>query len=134
MHKDKTSIRDEKGRLPLHYALMNHQVTNTQSPYQADLKPAKATAWLEMLIDSFPDGVKVADKALRLPLHYALDSPSGNRDIVKKLVHNYPESLERRDPITGLYPFQQASTSDLDTCFQLLRQAPNLVGSSLHNS
>lgn len=134
MHKDKTSIRDEKGRLPLHYALMNHQVTTKKSPYQAALKPAKAIAWLEMLIDSFPDGVKVADKALRLPLHYALDSPSGNRDIVKKLVHNYPESLERRDPFTGLYPFQQASTSDLDTCFQLLRQAPNLVGSSLHNS
>jgi hypothetical protein len=134
MHKDKTNIFDEKGRLPLHYALMNHQVSTKKSPYQADLKVTKATAWLEMLIDSFPDGVKFADKALRLPLHYALDSPSGSWDIINKLVHNHPESLERRDPITGLYPFQQASTSDLDTCFHLLRQSPNLVASSLHNS
>ena len=134
MHKEKTKMRDDKGRLPLHYSLMNHQSIIEESPNKPVKKETKDNVWVDMLIGSFPEGTKVADKTLRLPLHYALDTPCCNLEVVNKLILNHPESLERRDPITGLYPFQQAAESDLSTSFYLLRRAPNLVASSLHNS
>jgi hypothetical protein len=128
MHPEQVKVRDDKGRLPLHYALMKSRQTET-SP-----RECKDNVWVNMLLESYPEGAKVADKALRLPIHYALDSlktgvDDGNDGIIDKLIHHHPESLERRDPKSGLYPFQQAV--DLSDCFLLLRRAPNLVMASL---
>lgn len=133
MHKEKTQTRDAKGRLPLHYALMNHG--GSDSSNKIDLKSIKDIFWIDMLLESFPEGPRIYDKSCRLPLHYALGlvSSSCRLDVVSKLLAHNPESIERRDPITGLYPFQQAAISDLDSCFYLLRQAPHLVAPSLHN-
>ncbi|KAI2507401.1 hypothetical protein MHU86_7014 [Fragilaria crotonensis] len=133
MHKEKTQTGDAKGRLPLHYALMNHE--GSDSSTKIDSKSIKNNFWVDMLLDSFPEGTKIYDKSCRLPLHYALGLASSpcRLDVVGKLLAHHPESIERRDPITGLYPFQQAAISDLDSCFYLLRRAPHLLVSSIHN-
>lgn len=94
----------------------------------------KKSVWIDTLLDSYRQGARIADKEHRLPLHYALDDSCVETTVVKKLILNHPESLERRDPVSGLYPFQQAAVSNLDTCFHLLRRAPNLVLASLQNS
>ena len=133
MYKEKTQTRDSKGRLPLHYALMNPGGSDFSN--KSDVKSTSDNVWTDMLLESFPEGTRVSDESRRLPLHYALDPSlaSCRLEVVRKLVVHNPESTERRDPITGLYPFQQAATFDLDSCFFLLRRAPHLVASSFHN-
>lgn len=134
IHREQTAKCDERGRLPLHYALMNHQSRSENAMYKPSGVDGKDSVWIDTLLDTYGQGARIADKEHRLPLHYALDTSCVETSVVKKLILNHPESLERRDPVSGLYPFQQAAVSNLDTCFHLLRRAPNLVLASLQNS
>jgi hypothetical protein len=130
--EDGVKTCDFKGRLPLHYALMSHTVS-VRSGYrdnESSSEETKYNVWVDMLIESYPKGARVVDGKGRLPLHYALDAASSQKDNVTKLIQLFPDSVERRDPVTGLYPFQQASLSSISVSFELLRRAPTLVRSS----
>jgi hypothetical protein len=99
------------------------------------------------------NAAKTSDTDGRLPLHLALmvasdvgiktptqpvciEDTSNERKqcarwiVVQKLVDCYPESVELRDPVTGLFPFQLAAASGqvpLESVYVLLRRSPNLV-------
>lgn len=118
---------DAKGRLPLHYALMKYHSTSNKFVEVGKPSILKHKKWIALVINSYPEAARIADKDGRLPLHYALDNSCLPDDLYQSLVQCNPASLERRDPIKGLYPFQQAATINLNVSYQLLRQCPSLV-------
>jgi len=74
----------------------------------------------------------------RYPLHAAVAHRHGWRDGgVRELFHAAPDLLGKRDPMTGLYPFQLAACSvaghaphgtvDLDSIYGLLRARPEAL-------
>jgi ankyrin repeat protein len=125
IHKEKIKIRDEKGRLPLHYAVMNNKLMDFNNLDMT--RSSKENNMVVSLLEIFPDGAKFVDFSNRLPIHYALDCSEINLDVVSSLVSNFPESVNWRDPRSGLYPFQQAGMSDTGVSYYLLRRDPNLV-------
>jgi hypothetical protein len=70
-----------------------------------------------------------------IPLHRALSCKTswcswvGHEGYIQALVKVNPRALEEQDPLTGLFAFQIAAlrTGDLDSVYNLLRMAPNLV-------
>lgn len=124
------------GRLPLHYAAartgyratvpvgVSREVRSMEEP-----SPALEIA------SKFVNATRVADANNQLPLHIAIDtakSSSNDKDggVLSKLLELYPDSLERRDGKTKLYPFLQAAegpNASLNVTFMLLRKNPTLV-------
>lgn len=126
------------GRLPLHYAA-------TRSGYSARVpvgamserfqEISEPPAVLEILRES-PKAARVADANGQLPLHIAIDT-SGSLDkphfeSIQGLLSEYPDSLERRDGKTKLFPWMQASIAKgicVETAFSLLLKNPTLLSS-----
>jgi len=119
-------LRDlQTGSLPIHLALQ-------RNPHATDA--------IDHFLDIYPRSVTMPDGEGRLPIHLALlnSSPSW-----EKILALSPTSLEARDPVTSLLPFQLAAlpnshgeeTADgaeqeldsLTTCFCLLRMSPCLA-------
>jgi len=146
--------------------------TRTSEPAAAQLLRGESIAVLQTAIEaSPPQAARVADGEGRLALHHAIDSfvracsnsgrsymvdahtpPVDNMlQVLGKLVQSHPESLERRDGKTKLYPFLQATAAateyrsppspngfnvpfpdemPLSMVYALLRENPSLVGKS----
>ncbi|KAL3786828.1 hypothetical protein ACHAW5_009233 [Stephanodiscus triporus] len=124
-------LRDsQSGSLPIHLILRHNP---------------RAIDAIELFLDLYPRSLTMPDGDGRLPIHLAIlqKSPMWN-----KVVSMSPISLEARDPVTGLLPFQLAamskpalkddleeptSTDDevelesLSTCYSLLRMSPCLA-------
>ncbi|KAL7485711.1 hypothetical protein ACHAW6_011305 [Cyclotella cf. meneghiniana] len=106
-----------------------------------------ATEAIDHFIQLYPKSVTMPDGEGRLPIHIALlhNSPSWER-----VLEIAPNSLEKKDPVTGLLPFQLAALpistksnegnreedaclslsqelASLTTCFRLLRMNPHLA-------
>lgn len=137
--------KGERGMLPIHHALcdsMKHSYTLSSSPTVF----SQWRSFVFKLLDTCAEQCRVKCHAGRLPLHYVLDHSSGcgnNREqkhpsreemqssrhaIVEKLIELYPECVDQRDPVTGLYPFMMASMDQnisIDTVFCLLRRSPS---------
>ena len=137
--------KGERGMLPIHHALCGSM---TQS-YTSSSSPSIINQWRSFvfkLLDTCAEQCRVKCQAVRLPLHYVLDHSSGCGDnseqknpsgkemqtsrhaIVEKLIELYPECVDQRDPVTGLYPFMMASMDQnisIDTIFCLLRRSPS---------
>jgi len=138
--------RDEYGKLPLHYAVMNCRMINKVELLSSTLHDLPG---YQLLINAFSQAAKIGDLNYRLPIHIALDDHNINNEhnphsdkgkkfikMVQKLVECYPESMERRDPRSFLYPFMQAATlpdcqSSFNIIFNLIRSAPTLVSSGI---
>ena len=135
-HPASVRLRDaQSGSLPLHLALQHNP---------------RATDVIEHFLNLYPRSVTMPDGDGRLPLHLALIWESPTWEIVLSLS---PTTLETRDPVTGLLPFQLAAMSksdnstpendtreggqesddgggeleSLSTCFSLLRMSPCLA-------
>ena len=80
--------------------------------------------WEEILLS--PKAARIASNDGMLPLHNALRT--GGR-MVDALCAAAPETVERRDPETFLYPFLM-ECNDVNTSYKLLRMAPQLVDTS----
>jgi hypothetical protein len=86
----------------------------------------------------YKEATRVVDANHQLPLHILIDTVKQENDnhgasVVSKLLSFYPDSLERRDGKTLLYPFLQAahgSNASVNLSFMLLRKNPTLVSSS----
>ena len=129
------------GRLPLHYAA-------ARTGYRASVPVGvsrevrtmeEPTAAMEVA-SKFLQATRVVDNNYQLPLHIAIETAKetigdGETEAVTELLRLYPDSLERRDGITKLFPFLQASEGpkgSLNMTFMLLRKHPTLVSSALH--
>lgn len=122
------------GRLPLHIFLSNTKQMSKTS--MESLLP---------LIRAYPEAAKVVDcKTGRLPLHAVLALPSSKLipDAVTLLAKAYPESLQMRDPVSKLLPWQLAAANKkggrkdcfgkviCSTIFTLLRADPRAAAVS----
>jgi hypothetical protein len=132
------SVRDAKGRLPLHCAAMRSwhawdwprergQDQMNESP-SVQLLQGETLDVLHIAMELSPlQAAHVADDENRLPLHHAIESfvqacsrtgrtyqENPVRDMLetlRSLVQMYPDSLERRDGKSKLFPFLQASAA-----------------------
>ena len=83
------SMPDERGRLPIHYAVENK--------------------WpIGAILDAYPAAASARDPVSgRLPIHYAVQTqwPIG------AILDAYPAAASVRDPVSGLHPFQLAAVA-----------------------
>eukprot|EP00979_Chaetoceros_neogracilis_P009236 scaffold2098_cov270-Chaetoceros_neogracile.AAC.16 len=66
----------------------------------------------------------------RLMLHIALDSPCTKWELLQSIFEKNANALNQRDPMTGLYPFMQASCNkdlSLENIYRLIRIDPNVI-------
>eukprot|EP00980_Cylindrotheca_fusiformis_P000694 scaffold167_cov110-Cylindrotheca_fusiformis.AAC.22 len=136
IHHDEVLRQDEKGNIPLHYALGNSVFQSKRSSSIEDFEEWKA--FCLDLLRSAPRSSMVADQNSRLPLHlvlhcpgdWLLESRSSREHLIQRLVESFPESVAISDPVSRLDPFMlsaiQGANLSLDTVFFLLRQSPLL--------
>jgi len=147
---------DDQGRLPIHYSVMPStpcEDVALKSTRKDQIEATGYLSWVNFLLDEAPTSSAVADESqLRLPLHYALDScfagtdawgrirtegeapametPSWQQEVIDHLVNAFPDSVERKDPQSCLFPFMQAAANSnvsLDVVFTLLKRSPTLL-------
>lgn len=124
-------IVDKNGDTPLHVVLRASCQTGPGFPYAQD--------FITVLVDANRKSASLVTREGRLALHHGLENGWPCHEV---LLRAAPHSLHRRDPITGLYPFQLAacakptrrksskrarseeSCGDLDVIYSLLRQDP----------
>lgn len=124
------SQRDDKGNLPLHYAVAHASVES-----QAYTKFV-----LEELLKLYPQAASVQDDAGRLPLHVALTGNSRltwHKGGIDLLVASNPEALYTLDETDRLYPVltsalhAMSSRLHLSSTYELLLAAPDVVRHAL---
>ncbi len=98
---------DEQGMLPIHHAVQTPPVTCRFVP--AFLKSKCKKSIVKMLLEEYPESVKIADHSGRLPLHYALESGCVSKRDLMSLIQLYPDSLRIEDPKKRLLPFMLVS-------------------------
>mmetsp|Transcript_27885 Transcript_27885/g.67842 ORF Transcript_27885/g.67842 Transcript_27885/m.67842 type:complete len:710 (+) Transcript_27885:121-2250(+) len=149
IYKDDLLTMDESGNLPLHYALLgNNSLAKLSKPTGDENKKKEkreTTHWNEWaeycqdLITAAPEACGMANERGQLPLHLLLSnrSPGSNSAaqnlhqlLLEKAMEAFPESVQTRDPISGLDPFMLAAMGGedlpLDTIYYLLRGCPSL--------
>jgi len=158
--------RDARGRLPIHYAACRSwhawdwpREDGVSEPAAARLLHGESLAVLQVAMNISPSSVvRVADGDNRLVLHHVIDTfvkacsrpASSTRDgpvqemldFLRQLVRSYPESLQRRDGVSKLYPFLQATAVataqqqtqtyvhdelPLSITYELLREDPSIL-------
>jgi ankyrin repeat protein len=114
--------KDSVGRLPLHEAASRsgYSIKVPLGISQAD-QLIEEESPVHTLLQEFPEGARIADAQLQLPLHCAIEANSSSK-IIEELLRYHPDALERRDGKTGLYPFMQAN--GVEVAFMLLQRDP----------
>jgi hypothetical protein len=98
-HTVDVKARDDQGRTALHHALGAHFYSDTWS-----MNPPINTDLIRVLIEAYPDLVKMKDDQERHPLYYAFQNKAPF-DIIKLFIDIYPEgfkdvSLDKLSPST----------------------------------
>ena len=129
---------DSKGLIPLHRAI------SVAAKRKIGPMAHAASDWgsfVCQLVDASAESCRVETSKGQLPLHLILDfdgddtfaasseeMPQARQTIVEKLISVHPESVDKPDPSTGLYPFMMAAKDRslfIDTVFCLLRHTPS---------
>jgi hypothetical protein len=84
---------------------------------------------IHFFLPTFQWSIKLKDKDGRIPLQTALMRKEAcSLSIICTLLDSQRSSISLKDPLTGLYPFGLAAlTGDLEVCYYLLRQEPDLI-------
>ena len=91
--------------------------------YQTRLSLTELISILDPLLEHYPEAASIPNKDGRFPLHLAIECGRSWYNGVKILQRAAPNVIRRKDPFTGLHPFQLAlasKTCDLTTAYQLL--------------
>ena len=164
---EELAVRDSNGCFPLHHAAKREWYcfdwrNEENGTAAAKLLEGESIELLKNAIRASPANVtRVVDHSGRLVLHHVIEtfvsacsrcrimSPHNDAilsmlETLKNLLQQYPESLERRDGQTKLYPFLQAAASGtihgsqsspsempLSIVYVLLRENPLLVNSAI---
>lgn len=115
--------KDLKGNLPLHVAL-----SSQCSQDESRKRDSNEKSMIEKLIDAHPLGAKVANYEGDLPLHLAIRTRRGFRDILK-ILKAFPGAAAVMDCKSRLYPFMSAAEGEyfsLDVAFFILCLCPEL--------
>jgi hypothetical protein len=145
IHSDKLLEKDRHGMLPIHHAV-NSRFGRCNSSFAVSTGVEDWQIFVSRLLDEAPCQCRMETPSGQLPLHLLLDHSSFSGSsamqnltyeeerqkawhaVVKKLVTMYPESVDQRDSVTGLYPFMMASLNpmlSLDATYHLLRHSPS---------
>jgi hypothetical protein len=96
---------------------------------------------LEILVNANPFAARIESQfgpnKGRLPLHLAVATGKPWNEGIKSVLAAFPEAISRIDPLTGLYPFLQAATTERPECgviLELLKKDPSLAVLSLSSS
>jgi len=125
-HADQICEKDERGLLPLHYAVRNAEGLESQTYTQFVI---------DSLLEACPEAAAVKDEHGRLPLHVAVGDVglTWHKGGVQELALGYTDALRTFDPQSGLVPFLQSavhaihSRLHLSTTLELLLAAPEMV-------
>lgn len=85
---------------------------------------------LNMFVWSYPDSIFQRTAKGRLLLHTALANGLKLSGGLMLMINSPEDSILRRDPITGLFPFMMAARGhdvDLTTVYYLIRRKPSLL-------
>lgn len=154
LYSEEIIEKDSHNFLPIHYTLScGATAFHDKSSTTTHLSRTAVEDWKSFvfnLLEKSTEQCRVKSRESRLPLHYVLDhsaasgchnAPTSNispstkialqlarHAVVEKLIDLYPESVDKKDPITGLYPYMMASIDtglSIDTVFSLLRRSPS---------
>lgn len=81
-----------------------------------------APALIDDFVCRYPDALFMLDRKGRHLIHAALENGIKKSPLLLLMIQGNEESLEERDPATGLYPFMLSD--DLSTIHDLLRRRP----------
>jgi hypothetical protein len=127
------------GRLPLHYAASRNGYCARipVGPMSESIQNITEPSPVLEILRLYPQAAYITDCNGQLPLHIVIDTvrQSGicDWDPIKFLLTQFPDSLERRDGKTKLFPFMQAAIENracLDIIFLLLLENPALARSA----
>jgi hypothetical protein len=84
---------------------------------------------IDLFLPTFQWSIKLKDKDGRIPLQTALMRKEAcSLSIICALLDSQRSSISLKDPLTSLYPFGLAAlTGELEVCYYLLRQEPDLI-------
>jgi len=129
--------RDHCGKLPLHHAVQVRKPSHFSSANAG----SDWTQWVSLLVQQAPRACSMPDDLGRLPLHYAVGFSEASEavdeslhfernKVIQELTRALPQSVESRDPVSGLYPFMMAAAcphTSLESVFWLLRRSPGVA-------
>ncbi len=119
-HKEDVSKLNSDGMLPLHLACGRRSSNGFSC---GDVMAFK-------LLTEYPQAAyKAATKTKRLPIHVAVEARKPLK-LIASLLKAYPNSLNVKDPKTGLWPFLLSAVGNeesVDTSYSLLRADPSIV-------
>jgi hypothetical protein len=163
MYPEELMTRDSRGQLPLHCAASRPwdrwdwpSDDSLNEPIASQLLHRESLGVLRVALTlSPPEAVRIADFENRLVLHHLIDTvvvastrmtKSMREDcleemlrVIQDIIRMYPESLQRRDGFSKLYPFQQATATatsqgsfeyeqfPLSITYDMLRENPTLL-------
>jgi hypothetical protein len=127
-------------RMPLHYAC-SRPGYNLKLPVGAMseyIQTISEASPVTEIVGLFPEASRVSDINGQLPLHIAIDTArlTGlyDWDVFKLLLNPFPESLERRDGKSKLFPFMQAALDSehcLDIIYLILLENPAILNDTI---
>jgi len=141
MYPEQVRQKDETGNLPLHNILSHPSAKWIKvdigwalSRRAKEFLTACNQTMLEMILDKYPMGCKVANRNGRLPLFLAIESGRNWDEGLSIIWKYYPEAAAIRDKATKMYPVMLAAVSDkltLDTVYELIRCHPDIVADGI---
>mmetsp|Transcript_24477 Transcript_24477/g.35800 ORF Transcript_24477/g.35800 Transcript_24477/m.35800 type:complete len:303 (-) Transcript_24477:319-1227(-) len=131
---EKAKQRDQRGMLPLHYAVSCTACSTLEKVSATDII-------VDQLLDLYPFGSRCADNEGRIPLNIALDNHChafswdaitdgenvaeeanggcNRTGVIPRLLASAPEALHTRDSKTKMYPFMLAAVSNGDDKYKV---------------
>ena len=109
-HNVNVREEDEKGRTALHLALGARDENSSFGGFGGDLWPKDTPINIELirvLLELYPDGVKVKNNIGELPLHTACEK-NAPIDVIKLLIDLYPDGVKEKNIYDGSLPLHTA--------------------------
>ena len=126
---------DGSGLLPIHIAASSPKFPSSYrkeglSPlWQSELEPR---SMIEYMLERDPTVATLVTSSGQLPLHLAISAGQSMEKEIFPLIHASPLSVSIRDPLTSLYPYLLAATTNtgetLYTIYSLLILDPSILG------